>query len=86
MKIIKLLLALLVLALAVVGAFFLFGLLAAAFQWLVWIGIIALVVGVAYKALKRSERPRDVLLEGPDVELDRADRLLEEFKRRQLTK
>ena len=82
---IKLLLMLLVLALAVVGAFFVFGLIAAAFQWLVWLGLIVLIVGVAVKLLKKSDRPTRQLDE-PDIELERADRLLEEMRRRQLTK
>lgn len=85
MNVFKLLLGLLVLILAVVGAFFVFGLLAAVFHWLVWLGIIALVVGVAYKALKKSERAPE-RLEGPDVELERTERLLEEFRRKQLIK
>ncbi len=82
---IKLLLLLLVLLLAVIGAFVLFGLLAAAFQYLLWIGVIALVLGAAYKLLKGSDRPQPELT-GIDWELEKADRLLEEMRRKQLTK
>ena len=82
----KIVLALLVLLLAAVGAFFVFGLIAWAFQYLLWIGVLAVIVGVAYKVLKRPARPPMNELDAPDWELDRADRVLEDMKRKQLLK
>lgn len=82
----KIVLALLVLLLAAVGAFFVFGLIAWAFQYLLWIGVLAVIVGVAYKVLKRPARPQLRELDAPDWELDRADRVLEDMKSRQLLK
>jgi membrane protein implicated in regulation of membrane protease activity len=82
----KIIVALAVLLLAAVGAFFVFGLIAWAFQYLFWIGVLAVVVGVAYKVLKRPARPQLREIDGPDWELDRADRVLEDMKRKQLLK
>lgn len=82
----KILLFLLVLALAIVGAFSLFGLIAVVFKWLIWIGLIALVVGVGVKLLKKGEKPSRAQLGDPNFELDRADRLLEEIRAKQLLK
>ena len=82
----KIVLALLVLLLAAVGAFFVFGLIAWAFQYLLWIGVLAVIVGVAYKVLKRPARPQLKELDAPEWELDRADRVLEDMKRKQLLK
>ena len=82
----KIVLALLVLLLAAIGAFFVFGLIAWAFQYLLWIGVLAVIVGVAYKVLKRPARPQLKELDAPEWELDRADRVLEDMKRKQLLK
>lgn len=85
MNIWKLLLGLVVLVLALVGAFAVVGLITWIFQYVFWLGA-ALVVGVvAYKLLSRPSRPEPPLLPA-DMELQRADRLLEELKRKQLTK
>ena len=82
----KIVLALLVLLLAAVGAFFVFGLIAWAFQYLLWIGVLAVIVGVAYKVLKRPSRPQLREMDAPAWELDRADRVLEDMKSKQLLK
>ncbi len=82
----KLLLLLIVLTCTIVGALFIFGLIAAAFQWLVWIGLIVLVVGVAIKFLKKSSAPPAYQLSNSEREIERTDRLLEEIRRRQLMK
>ena len=82
----KIVLALLVLLLAAVGAFFVFGLVAWAFQYLLWIGVLAVIGVVAYKVLKRPARPQLKELDAPEWELDRADRVLEDMKNKQLLK
>lgn len=81
----KIILTLAILFLAAVGAFMLFGLVAALLPYLVFFGVVALAGFVAFKALKGSGRAVEEL-EGPDAELERARRALEEVKRRQLTK
>lgn len=85
MNIWKLILGLLVLLLAVVGAFAVFGLVVWVFQYLFWIGAFLVVGVVAYKLLSKPSRPEPGLLPA-EMELERADRLLEELKRKQLTK
>lgn len=85
MNIWKLIFGLIVLALAVVGAFALFGIIAWLFQYLFWIGALLVVGVVAYKLLSKPERKEPGLLPA-DMELERADRLLEELRRKQLTK
>ncbi|HEV3468751.1 MAG TPA: hypothetical protein VG148_05480 [Pyrinomonadaceae bacterium] len=87
MNIFKVLLALVVLFLAALGAFAVFGLVAALFKYLVFFGVILLVGAVAYKALKKDDRGYEYQLgNDPESELARADRLLEEMRRKQLTK
>lgn len=81
----KLILGLLVLVLAVFGAFAVFGLIAWLFQYLFWIGAILVVGVVAYKLLSKPSRPEPALLPA-EMELDRTDRLLEEMRRKQLSK
>jgi uncharacterized membrane protein len=88
MNFFKILLALVVLVLAVLGAFAVFGLVAAIFKYLVFFGIIFLVGAVAYKALKKGDdRGIDYQLgSDPESDLARTDRILEEMRRKQLTK
>ncbi|MCA1593666.1 MAG: hypothetical protein LC754_13650 [Acidobacteria bacterium] len=85
MNFFKLILALVVLFLAVLGAFALFGLVAVVIKYLFFFGLLALAGLVGYKALKKTDAP---LLEANpfDRELERAQRSLEEIKRRQLSK
>lgn len=82
----KIVLALLLLVLAVIGGFAVFGLLAGLFKYLVFFGVILLVGAVAYKALRKGEGRADYQLPEPDDDFARADRLLEELRRKQLTK
>lgn len=82
----KVLLALLLLVLAVIGGFAVFGLVAWLFKYLVFFGVILLVGAVAYKALKKGDARADYQLPEPDDDFARADRLLEELRRKQLTK
>lgn len=86
MNVFKVLLALVVLLLAVIGGFAIFGLVAWLFKYLVFFGIILLVGAVAYKALKKGESRADYQLAEHDDDFARADRLLEELRRKQLTK
>lgn len=88
MNFMKIILALVVLFLAALGAFAVFGLVAALFKYLLLFGVIFLVGAVAYKALKGGdERTVEYQLgNDPDSELARTDRLLEELRRKQLTK
>lgn len=87
MNIFKIILALVVLFLAALGAFAVFGLVAALFKYLLFFGVIILVGAVAYKALKKDDRVYEYQLgSDPESELARADRLLEEMRRKQLTK
>ena len=87
MNFLKIILALVVLLLAALGAFALFGLVAALFKYLLFFGVIILVGAVAYKALKKDDRRYEYQLgSDPESELARADRLLEEMRRKQLTK
>ncbi len=81
----KLVLTLIALLLAIVGAFFLFGIVVSLIKLLLVVGVLVLVVSVAVKMLKKPDEERGEL-HGADVELERADRLLEELKRKQLMK
>lgn len=86
MKLLKILVALLVLIFAVWGAFALFGLVAALFKWLLILGVIALAGVGAYKLLSGpGEEPRPELSEA-EVEMMKAERMLAELRRKQLTK
>ena len=87
MNFFKILIALAVLFLAALGAFAVFGLVAAIFKYLVFFGVIVLVGAVAYKALKKDDRVYEYQLgSDPESDLARADRILEEMRRKQLTK
>jgi hypothetical protein len=83
----KILFALVMLILAVVGGFVLFGMVAWLFKYLIFFGVLALVGAVAYKALKKGDaRETYQLGDSSDSDLARADRILEEMRRKQLTK
>ncbi|HWS53867.1 MAG TPA: hypothetical protein VN228_07065 [Pyrinomonadaceae bacterium] len=87
MNFFKILIALVALFLIAVGAFAVFGLVAAIFKYLIFFGVIFLVGAVAYKALKGDGRGHEYQLgNDPESDLARADRLLEEMRRKQLTK
>ena len=86
MKIFKVLLILLAIALVGVGAVALFGVLAALLKWVVIFGVIALAGVGAYKLLTKSDRPQLGELSSAELEMMKAERMLAELKRRQLSK
>lgn len=85
MKFFKFLLALVVLILAVWGAFAIFGLVFVLFKWLLILGVIALAGVGAYKLLSKSDEPR-LELSSAEREMQQAERMLAELRRKQLTK
>jgi hypothetical protein len=85
MTLFKVLLVLLVLALAIVGGIALFGVVAALLKWLVIFGVIALAGVGAYKLLSKSDEPR-LGLSSAEIEMMKAEKLLAELRRKQLTK
>jgi len=86
MKLFKLLFALVVLFLAVLGAFALFGLVAVIFKWLVIFGVIALLGVGAYKLLSGPDEDAHAALSPAEVEMLKAERMLAELRRKELTK
>ncbi|MCA1633798.1 MAG: hypothetical protein LC802_08785 [Acidobacteria bacterium] len=84
MSFFKIILWLLVLLLAALGALMVYGIFVAAVKLLFYVGIIALVGAVAYKALHKSERS-ELEAWAPDRELEKTERLLDEVKSRRLT-
>jgi hypothetical protein len=85
MNFFKIILALLVLALAVLGAFAIFGVVAALFKYLVILGVITLAGVGAYKLLSKPDGEQ-YELSSAEREMMQAQRALEEIRRRQLTK
>ena len=86
MKLFKLLLALVALLFVVWGAFWLFGLVAALFKWLVVLGVIALAGVGAYKLLAGPDGEETAALSPAEAEMLKAERMLAEIRRKQLTK
>ena len=86
MKLIKLLLALVALVFVVWGAFWLFGLVIGLFKWLVVFGVIALAGVGAYKLLAGPDEDARPELTSAEAEMLKAERMLAELRRRQLTK
>ena len=86
MKLFKVLLVLIALALLGVGAVALFGVVAALLKWVVIFGVIALAGVGAYKLLSKSDKPQLGELSSAELEMMKAERLLAELKRNQLTK
>jgi hypothetical protein len=86
MKIFKVLLILLAIALVGVGAVALFGVVAALLKWLVIFGVIALAGVGAYKLLSKPDRDSPLELTSAEAEMMKAERMLAELKRRQLMK
>jgi uncharacterized membrane protein len=83
MSMFKIIFTAILLLLAAVGAFMLFGLVVAAAKFLFFLGVLALVGMGAFKLLKKSERP-ELEERGAQNELAEAQRLIEEIKRKQL--
>jgi hypothetical protein len=86
MKIIKVLVALIVLLFAIWGAFALFGLVAVLFKWLIILGVIALAGVGAYKLLSGTDEESRPELSSAEAEMLKAERMLAELRRRQLMK
>jgi hypothetical protein len=86
MKLLKVLLILLAIALVGVGAVALFGVIAALLKWVVIFGVIALAGVGAYKLLSKSDKPRLGELSSAELEMMKAERMIAELKRNQLTK
>src|SRR2546421_4317785 len=85
MSFFKIILALLVLVLAVVGVVALLGVVAALFKWLVILGVIALAGVGAYKLLSKPDEPR-LELTSAEAEMLKAEQMLADIRRKQLTK
>jgi len=85
MSFFKIILALLVLFLAVLGAFAIYGLVLVLLKWLVILGVIALAGVGAYKLLSKSEEPR-LELSSAEAEMLKAEQMLAEIRQKQLTK
>ena len=90
MKLIKLLLALVALVFVVWGALWLFGLVAgllyALVKWAVVIGVIALAGVGAYRLLGGSDEGPRPELSPAEAEMMKAERMLAELRRKQLSK
>ena len=85
MSFFKIILALLVLFLAVLGAFAIYGLVLVLLKWLVILGVIALAGVGAYKLLSKPDEPR-LELTSAEAEMLKAEQMLADIRRKQLTK
>ena len=85
MSFFKIILALLVLFLAVLGAFAIYGLVLVLLKWLVILGVIALAGVGAYKLLSKRDEPR-LELSSAEAEMLKAEQMLAEVRQKQLTK
>lgn len=90
MKFFKLLLALVALVFVVWGAFWVFGIVAgllyALIKWAVILGVVALAGVGAYKMFAGPERDAPPELSPAEAEMMKAERMLAELRRKQLTK
>jgi len=90
MKFFKLLLLLFALVFVVWGAFWLFGVVAgllyALVKWAVIIGVIALAGVGAYKLLAGPDEEAQAALSPAEAEMLKAERLLADLRRKELTK
>lgn len=80
----KIILTAVVLLLAAVGAFMLFGFVLAAVKALLFLGVVLLAGAFVVKALKKSDR-RELEEARPERALEDAERVLEEYRRKHLT-
>jgi len=85
MNFFKILLALLVLLLAALGALMLWGVLVAAVKILFWVGVITLVGAFAYKMISKPKPAAELGAWPADLELEKAERLLQEVRSKRLT-
>ena len=90
MKLLKLLLLLFAFVFVVWGAFWLFGVVAgllyALVKWAVIIGVVALAGVGAYKLLAGPDEKAPAELSAAEVEMLKAERMLAELRRKELTK
>ncbi len=86
MKLLKLLLALVALVFVVWGAFWVFGLVIGLLKWVVVFGVIALAGVGAYKLLAGSDEESRPELTSAETEMLKAERMLAEIRRKQLSK
>ena len=87
MKLFKVVLVLMALFLMVLGGLALYGLFFVLLKWAVILGVIALGGVGAYKLMsKKGEEPQLVGLSSAELEMMKAERMLAELKRRQLSK
>ena len=86
MKLLKFLLALVALVFVVWGAFWVFGLVFGLLKWLVVFGVIALAGVGAYKLLAGPEEDARPELSSAEAEMLKAERMLAEIRRKQLSK
>ena len=86
MNIVKILLILLAIALVGVGAVALFGVVAALLKWVVVFGVIALAGVGAYKLFAGPDRDEQAALSPAEAEMLKAERLLADLRRKELTK
>lgn len=90
MKLFKLLLLLIALAFVVWGAFWLFGVVAgllyALVKWAVIIGVVALAGVGAYRLLSGPDEEPQAALSPAEAEMLKAERLLADLRRKELTK
>jgi hypothetical protein len=90
MKLFKFLLLLVAIVFVLWGAFWLFGVVAGLLyvlvKWAVIIGVLALAGAGAYKLLAGPEREEQAALSPAEAEMLKAERMLAELRRRELTK
>jgi hypothetical protein len=90
MKLFKLLLLFVALVFVIWGGFWLFGVVAgllyALVKWAIIIGVVALAGVGAYKLLAGPEREEQAALSPAEAEMLKAERLLADLRRKELTK
>jgi hypothetical protein len=86
MKLFKVVLVLIALFLMVLGGLALYGLFFVLLKWAVILGVIALAGVGAYKLLSKPDDEAPPALSSAEAEMLKAERMLAELKRRQLTK
>ena len=90
MKLLKFLLLLVALVFVVWGAFWLFGVVAgllyALVKWAIILGVIALAGVGAYKLLAGPDKDEVAALSPAEAEMLKAERMLAELRRKELTK
>ena len=86
MKLIKVVLVLIALFLMVLGGLALYGLFFVLLKWAVILGVIALAGVGAYKLMSKPDRDSPLELSSAEAEMLKAERMLAELKRRQLSK